>query len=100
MRPKKGKSLQVICPHCQSMLKVDPVSGDILASQKPVIREVESFDDALDIEKKHEERKSGLFEEAILLERKRKELLEKKFRESKETTEDDGSPPPRPFDYS
>jgi hypothetical protein len=100
MTSKKAKTLKIVCPHCHCGLKVDAGSGDILLVEPPENREVESFEDALEIERRHEERKAGLFEEAIRMERKRKQLLEKKFRESQNSTEDDGSPPPSPFDFS
>ncbi len=42
---------------------------------------------------------NNFFEQAFEQEKKRKDMLEKKFREAQKQTEGDDSPPPKPFDF-
>lgn len=98
MNPTDGRSIRVVCPHCSSILQVDPESGQILLSQKKEKKEVESFDAAFQIEKEREKNKGNLFEQAIEMEKKRKDLLEKKFKEAQKSSAGDNTPILKPID--
>ncbi|HNR39724.1 MAG TPA: hypothetical protein PKN61_11865 [Acidobacteriota bacterium] len=92
-------TIDVQCPHCQSRLTVDRETGEVLLSKKHEKREVESFDSAVANARDWDRRKENLFEQAFEQEKKRKDMLEKKFREAQKQTEGDDSPPPKPFDF-
>ena len=93
------KTIEVKCPHCDSILRVDAETGEVLVSKKKEKRQFESFDKVVEVAREKEEEKKGLFEKALEMEKKRKELLEKKFLEAKEITADDDAPPPNPFEF-
>lgn len=99
MSSKPNRTLQVTCPHCGGILTVDAETGDVLHSKQAVKRELNSFEDALAQEKERQSRTDDLFAQAIQVEKRRKELLEKKFQEAQTRTDDDGLPPPKPFDF-
>jgi hypothetical protein len=100
MKDDSKPTIAVRCPHCQSQLTVDASSGEVLLSKKHEKREVESFDTALANAREWDRRKENLFEQAFEQEKKRKDVLEKKFREAQKQTEgDDSPPPPKPFDF-
>jgi hypothetical protein len=92
-------SLTVACPHCHSILTVDSATGEVLLSKKAEKKEVESLDKAIEIEREKAGQKESLFEQAFEMEKKRKELLEKKFQEAQKSTAGDATPPPNPFDF-
>lgn len=98
MKDKPVPAIEVTCPHCQSVLKVDAASGEVLLSRKHEKREVESFDSALQNAREWEKKKGDLFEQAFETERKRKELLEKKFQEAQKSSSADPERPLKPID--
>lgn len=98
MTHKDDDTLKVQCPHCGAELKVDRDSGAVIHSKKVEKREVETFDAALQIEMERQNRHKDLFSQAVEMERKRKELLEKKFQEASREADGSASPPPRLFD--
>lgn len=77
------KTLTVQCPMCKGEIVVDAESGEVL-SHKEYKKEVKSFDEFL---KEQNNRSSDLeakFAAAKEAEKKRKELLEKKFEAAKQ----------------
>jgi len=98
MENQPKSAVEVVCPHCQSVLKVDPASGEVLLSRKHEKREVESFDSALQNAREWEKKKGDLFEQAFEVERKRKDLLEKKFQEAQKSSSADPERPFKPID--
>ena len=93
------KTIEVTCPHCNSILRVDAATGEVIVSKKKEKRQFESLEKVVEVAREKEKEKKGLFEKALELEKKRKELLEKKFKEAKELSTDDETPPPNPFEF-
>lgn len=92
------KNLKIVCPCCDTLLTVDPVTGAILLEERRRHREHQSLDEALGQvkaqRKEAEEKLARAMDEA----RRRDEILEKKFQEARKKAAESDEPPPRPFD--
>ena len=92
---KEAPKIQVLCPHCQSSLTVEPKTGLVLHSKEK--KSDYSFDDALSKMKSQKDKSDEVFQQAFVDEKDRQANLEEKFHkalESKDELED----PIRPYD--
>ncbi len=78
--------LDVVCPLCHGKLLVDRRTGVVLDAVAP--KKAGDIDDLLDEVQAAEGRRAEEFSRAFETERRRRELLEKKFRLAKEKSED------------
>ena len=98
----KKDRLQIVCPDCSARLVVDKATGEVLSHQAHETppaggKELGELLEGLDREKEQAE---DLFAREVAAHEDRDRLLEEKFKEAmKRAEEDDGEPPPRPFDF-
>ncbi len=94
--------IRVICPDCSSRLTVDRATGEVLAHERPERPPAggkELAELVADLDRGKEEAED-VFQREVSAFKDRDRLLEEKFREAmKRAEDDDGEPPPRPFDY-
>jgi hypothetical protein len=95
--------LQVVCPDCSSRLVVDTATGEVISHQAHKAppaggMELDELLEGLDREKEQAE---DLFQKEVDAHKDRDRLLAEKFEEAMKAAEDadDGTPPPRPFDF-
>lgn len=89
--------IKVQCPLCRGTLEVDPDTGAVLNAREHNPQR-KDFDDALGDVWQEQTRREEDFSRAFDSERRRAEVLEKKFRKAREQTQDDGSEPNSPLD--
>lgn len=102
MSDEAQRTVTVTCPGCAGELVVDAATGEVLshrAARQPKAPE-KDFDKllaGLDESKAHAE---SVFEREMGALKDRERLMEEKFRRALERAEeeDDGKPPPRPWD--
>jgi hypothetical protein len=98
---KDGK-LRLTCPDCGSDLVVDVATGEVLFHKKPKgpIAGGKDFDSLFADMDQQKARAEELFEREQAAQKDRSRLLEEKFDEAfkRASEDDDGAPPPRPFD--
>ncbi|MEM9554883.1 MAG: hypothetical protein AAGC60_11535 [Acidobacteriota bacterium] len=92
--------LTVRCPDCGAALEIDVASGEVLSHRATARAEPADFDSLLarvDEGKRSAER---IFEQQLRGLDDRDRVMEEKFRRALERVEeeDDGQPPPRPWD--
>ena len=93
------KSLKIVCPCCDTLLTVDSATGAILLEERRKHREHQSLDEALGQVKAQRKGAEEKLARAMDEERRREEILEKKFQEArKKAAENPDLAPPRPFD--
>ncbi len=73
--------LQVQCTCCDAALTVDSLTGDVLFTKQPKKKTV-SFEDAVSQVRKDQETASDRFDQAFEVEKGRKDLINKKFKEA------------------
>ena len=81
-RKNKKEVFQVVCPCCQSLLWLDPVSQEVIQSKKGAAKKKRTLDELL---LKEKERKSGFerkFEATAELEKERKKKAEEGFKKA------------------
>jgi hypothetical protein len=78
---RKKSPLKVQCTCCDAILTVDPVSGEVLFTDKPKKQNV-SFEDAILKVKKEQETAEDRFKEAFAKEQGRMKLVDQKFEEA------------------
>jgi hypothetical protein len=97
----KKEHLTLRCPECGADMKVDIATGTILShhSSKPSGAS-KDFDALLAGIDDSKNRANEIFDQEVEALEHRERLLDEKFREAMERVEeeDDGSPPPRPWD--
>jgi hypothetical protein len=92
------EALDVTCPCCQALLKVDPETGSVvwLDKKKAPPRD---FDDLVGRVKSQKSVLDEKFARSVQQTRRSSEILEKKFEEARRRAEaDPGGKPPHPFD--
>lgn len=97
----KKEHLTLRCPDCGADIKVDVASGTILSHRSPKPSGAsKDFDALLAGIDDSKNRANEIFDQEVEALEHRERLLEEKFREAMERVEeeDDGSPPPRPWD--
>jgi hypothetical protein len=93
---RKKNPLRVTCTCCDAVLTVDPVSGEVLFTEKPRKQTV-SFEDALQKVRKDQESAEDRFKEAFAKEQGRMKLVDQKFEEAMKRA-DDLEMPVKPID--
>ncbi len=93
-----ANSLKVVCPCCDTLLTVDPVTGAILLEERRQRHEHQSLDEAMDHVKAQRKDAEDKLSRAMEESRHREEILEKKFQEARKKAAESDEPPPRPFD--
>ena len=78
---RKRSPLRVNCTCCDAVLTVDPVSGEVLFTEKPK-KQMVSFEDALHKVTKEQETAEDRFKEAFAKEEGRMKLVDQKFEEA------------------
>lgn len=101
MAVKSKPVLEVACPDCGAILKIDVASRAVIAhTPAPRKRTFEDFDAATRALREQEERKESLFRQSLEAEKNREDLFNKRFeealRKAKETP--DTGKPLREFD--
>jgi hypothetical protein len=93
------EALDVTCPCCSAILKVDPETGSVVwAEQKR--GPARDLDDLVTRVRSRKGELDEKFERSVRQNRHQKEILEKKFEEArKRAAENPNARPPNPFDY-
>jgi len=77
------ETLEVACPDCGAMLKIDAATGLVIAhTPAPRKRTFEDLEMAAKALREQEERKESIFRQSVDAERNKADLLEKKFAEA------------------
>ena len=91
------EALDVTCPCCGAVLKVDPELGTVVWAEAKKAAP-QDFDDL--VSRVHSQR-AGLddkFARSVAQNKRSKEILDRKFEEAKKRAATDPSRPPHPFD--
>ena len=95
--------IQVICPDCSARLVVDTATGEVIShpSHKAPPAGGKGLDELLEGLDREKEQAEDLFQKEVDAHKDRDRLLAEKFEEAMKRAEDadDGTPPPRPFDF-
>lgn len=92
------EAVDVTCPCCEALLKVDPETGSVVWADKKKAP-AKDFDDL--VSRVHSQRSllDEKFERSVQQNRNSKDLLEKKFEEARRRAAlDPNARPPNPFD--
>ncbi|MFT4114167.1 hypothetical protein [Silvibacterium sp.] len=101
MSSKQQSTIEVACPECGSMMKVDPATGAVIAhTPAPRKRTFEDFETAAKAMREQNERKESLFRQSVEAQKNSNDLLDKKFAEAlrKAKESPDTGKPLRDFD--
>jgi hypothetical protein len=93
-------TIDVICPCCQARLTIDPGRNAVIHHEAPA-KSAPNLDlrDALGALQSEANRREAQFQQALVAEREKGKVLERKFEEFlKKAKEDRSPPPPRPID--
>lgn len=89
MASSKDKTIEVACPDCGAMLKIDAATGAVVShTPAPRKRIFEDLETAARAMREHDERKESIFRQSIDAERNKADLLEKKFAEALKKAKD------------
>jgi hypothetical protein len=101
MATKSNPILEIACPDCGAMMKIDVVSRAVIAhTPAPRKRTFEDFDAATKAMREAEERKESLFRQAVDAEKNKEDLFNKRFAEAVKKAQEtpDTGKPLREFD--
>ena len=74
---------EVGCPCCGAVLKVDPVTRAVISHVAPIKpKTFADFDAAAKAMRDQDSRRESLFQQSVLAEKNKADLLEKKFQEA------------------
>jgi hypothetical protein len=76
---KKDGVFEVVCPCCQSILWVDPVTRKVVKTEKHAAKKKGTLDELLEKEKRRQDEFDRKFEATAELERKKKEKAQETF---------------------
>jgi len=79
---KEKEVFQILCPCCQSLLWIDPVSQEVIQSKKGGGKAKKTLDELLSQEKKRKSEFDRKFEATAELQKKKKEKVEEGFRKA------------------
>ncbi len=83
MAKSKDKMIEVACPDCGAMLKIDAATGAVVShTPAPRKRTFEDLATAAQAMREHDERKESIFRQSVEAEKNKSDLLEKKFAEA------------------
>jgi uncharacterized Zn finger protein (UPF0148 family) len=91
------EALDVVCPCCETLLKVDPDTGTVVWADKKKAPP-KDFDDLVGRVKSQRSVLDQKFARSVQQTRNAAEILEKKFEEARKRAEKDDSRPPHPFE--
>jgi hypothetical protein len=92
------EALDVTCPCCDTLLKVDPDTGAVVWVDKKQAP-AKNFDDLVDRVRSQRSALDEKFARSVAQNRNQKDILEKKFEEArKRAAENPNERPPNPFD--
>lgn len=102
MTPPTPGKLELTCPDCGSEIVVDTATGEVLFHKAPKGPPAggRNFDDLFAEMDERRAKAEQTFEREKAAQKDRSRLLDEKFSEALKRAEedDDGKPPPRPFD--
>jgi hypothetical protein len=101
MATKHNSTIEVACPDCGAMMKIDVATRAVIAhTPAPRKRMFEDFETAAKAMREQDERKESIFRQSLDAQKNHSDVLEKKFaeamRKAKETP--DTGKPLREFD--
>jgi uncharacterized Zn finger protein (UPF0148 family) len=83
MVKSREKILEVACPDCGAMLKIDASTGAVIThTPAPRKRTFEDLEMAAQAMREQEERKESIFRQSLDAEKNKEDLLAKKFAEA------------------
>jgi hypothetical protein len=83
MASNKDKTLEVACPDCGAMIRIDASTGGVIShTPAPRKRTFEDLETAARAMREQDERKESIFRQSVDAERNKADLLEKKFAEA------------------
>jgi hypothetical protein len=83
MAKTKERILEVACPDCGAMLRIDAITGVLIShTSAPRKRTFEDLETAAKAMRDHDERKESIFRQSIEAEKNKEDLFEKKFAEA------------------
>jgi hypothetical protein len=89
MASSKDKTIEVLCPDCGAMIKIDAATGAVIShTSAPRKRTFEDLETAARAMREHDERKESIFRQSMDAERNKADLLEKKFAEAMKKAKD------------
>jgi hypothetical protein len=92
------EALDVSCPCCGALLKVDPETGAVVWADRKK-EPAKDFDDLVSRVRSHKSTLDEKFQRSVQQTKHQKEILEKKFEEARKRAEaDPNKRPPNPFD--
>ena len=92
------EAMDVTCPCCDALLKVDPETGAVVWVDKKKAP-ARNFDDLVDRVRSQKSVLDEKFQRSVNQTRNQREILDKKFEEAKRrAAEDPSARPPHPFD--
>jgi hypothetical protein len=93
------EAIDVDCPCCGALLKVDPGTGAVVRADKPQ-GPARDLDDLVSAARSRRSQLDAKFDRSMQQNRNQKEILEKKFEEARrKAAEDPDARPPNPFDH-
>lgn len=101
MTGKSKPIIEVACPDCGAMLKIDASTRAVIShTPAPRKRTFEDFDAATKAMREQEERKESLFRQAVDAEKNKEDLFNKRFAEAMKKAKEtpDTGKPLREFD--
>jgi len=82
-KSKVEQGFEVLCPDCGAILKIDPVTQQIIShTSAPKKRTFDSLSQASAALKEQDDRRDSLFRQSVEAEKNKEDLLAKKFAEA------------------
>ena len=100
MAKAKEKLIEITCPDCGALIKVDASSGVVVShTSAPRKRTFEDMETAAKAMREHDERKESIFRQSVEAEKNKEDLFEKRFVEAlRKAKESPDEKPLRVFD--
>ncbi len=96
MAKGKDKLIEVACPDCGAMIKIDAATGAVVShTSAPRKRTFEDLETAAKAMREHDDRKESIFRQSVDAEKNKEDLFEKKFAEALRKAKD--APDEKPF---
>lgn len=90
-----GKTLEIHCPCCGALVVIDPDTGATLRFEPPKKAAGATFEEMLKEVGESKKKTESKLQRAMEEQRKRDEILEKRFREAVRKAESTDEPPPK-----
>jgi tRNA A37 threonylcarbamoyladenosine synthetase subunit TsaC/SUA5/YrdC len=83
MAKQKDKIVEVACPDCEAMLKIDLATGVVIShTSAPRKRTFEDLETAAAAMRERDDRKESIFRQSLEAEKNKEDLFEKRFAEA------------------